>query len=89
MKLTIPELFFVALIGVSKSGKSTFARNHFKESHDWQKAGPVNGPNNRRWEAILRIGRIFREILFTGDAAADAARWRAEVIFSRWLAFPG
>lgn len=29
MKLTIPELSFVVLIGVSGSGKSTFARKHF------------------------------------------------------------
>ena len=32
MKLTIPELSFVVLIGVSGSGKSTFARKHFKMS---------------------------------------------------------
>ncbi len=30
MKLTIPELSVVALIGASGSGKSTFARQHFK-----------------------------------------------------------
>src|SRR5437588_10370853 len=30
MTLTIPELSLVALIGVSGSGKSTFARKHFK-----------------------------------------------------------
>src|SRR5712672_4031397 len=30
MKFTIPELSFVVLIGVSGSGKSTFARRHFK-----------------------------------------------------------
>src|SRR5512140_3604613 len=30
MKLTIPELSFVVLIGASGSGKSTFARKHFK-----------------------------------------------------------
>ncbi|HXJ56023.1 MAG TPA: AAA family ATPase, partial [Verrucomicrobiae bacterium] len=30
MNLTIPELSFVVLIGVSGSGKSTFARKHFK-----------------------------------------------------------
>src|SRR5512140_3147643 len=30
MKLTIPELSFVVLIGISGSGKSTFARKHFK-----------------------------------------------------------
>src|ERR1043166_3349984 len=30
MKLVIPELSFVVLIGVSGSGKSTFARKHFK-----------------------------------------------------------
>src|SRR5947207_2401385 len=30
MKLNIPELSFVVLIGVSGSGKSTFARKHFK-----------------------------------------------------------
>jgi protein phosphatase len=32
MKLTIPELSFVVLIGVSGSGKSTFARKHFKRT---------------------------------------------------------
>src|SRR5437879_9399465 len=30
MKFTIPELSFVVLIGVSGSGKSAFARKHFK-----------------------------------------------------------
>jgi protein phosphatase len=30
MTLTIPELSFVVLMGVSGSGKSTFARKHFK-----------------------------------------------------------
>jgi len=30
MKITLPELSFVVLIGVSGSGKSTFARKHFK-----------------------------------------------------------
>ena len=30
MRLTIPELSFVVLVGVSGSGKSTFARKHFK-----------------------------------------------------------
>jgi polynucleotide kinase-phosphatase len=30
MKLTIPELSLVVLIGVSSSGKTTFARRHFK-----------------------------------------------------------
>ncbi|HEY5042797.1 MAG TPA: polynucleotide kinase-phosphatase [Verrucomicrobiae bacterium] len=30
MKFTIPELSFVVLIGVSGSGKSTFARKHFR-----------------------------------------------------------
>src|SRR5258706_14066226 len=30
MKLTIPELSFVVLIGASGSGKSSFARKHFR-----------------------------------------------------------
>src|SRR5260221_9783955 len=30
MKITIPELSFVVLIGASGSGKSSFARKHFK-----------------------------------------------------------
>jgi predicted kinase len=38
MKLTIPELSFVVLIGVSGSGKSTFARKHFKPPTEWQSA---------------------------------------------------
>src|SRR6201986_1161679 len=32
MKITIPELSFVVLAGVSGSGKSTFARKHFKQT---------------------------------------------------------
>lgn len=34
MKLTIPELSFVVLVGVSGSGKSTFARKHFKPTNN-------------------------------------------------------
>src|SRR5258708_31296730 len=30
MNITIPELSLIALIGISGSGKSTFARKHFK-----------------------------------------------------------
>src|SRR5437762_10862058 len=30
MKITIPELSIIALLGASGSGKSTFARQHFK-----------------------------------------------------------
>jgi len=30
MKVTVPELSLVVLIGASGSGKSTFARKHFK-----------------------------------------------------------
>ncbi len=32
VKITFPELSLVLLIGASGSGKSTFARKHFKES---------------------------------------------------------
>src|ERR1700687_5709676 len=32
MKLTIPELAVVALIGASGSGKSSFARKHFRST---------------------------------------------------------
>src|SRR6266850_5410344 len=49
MKLTIPELSFVVLIGVSGSGKSTFARKHFKPteilSSDYCR-GLVSGDEN-------------------------------------------
>jgi len=32
MKITIPELSLVILIGASGSGKSTFARQHFQQT---------------------------------------------------------
>lgn len=32
MKLTIPELSLVVLVGASGSGKSSFAREHFKRT---------------------------------------------------------
>lgn len=46
MKLTIPDLSFVVLIGMSGSGKSTFARKHFKPtevlSSDASRCGGVS-----------------------------------------------
>lgn len=43
-QLAVPELSLVALVGVSGSGKSTFARTHFGPyeviSSDFCRAGP-------------------------------------------------
>ena len=51
MKLTIPELSFVVLIGVSGSGKSTFARKHFRPteilSSDWCRGLVSDDENNQ------------------------------------------
>lgn len=51
MKVTLPELCVVALIGVSGSGKSTFARKHFKPteviSSDFCRALVSDDENNQ------------------------------------------
>src|ERR1700748_3323500 len=52
MKLTVPELAVVALVGPSGSGKSSFARKHFKAtevlSSDYCR-GLVSDDDNAQW----------------------------------------
>jgi protein phosphatase len=52
MRIEIPEMSVVALIGVSGSGKSTFAKTHFKPteilSSDWFRALVSDDENNQQ-----------------------------------------
>jgi protein phosphatase len=85
MKLTIPELSLVVLVGVSGSGKSTFARKHFKPtevlSSDWCR-GLVSDDENSQAatpDAFDVLHFIARKRLAAGKlTVVDATNVQAE-----------
>src|SRR5260221_14025085 len=85
MKLTLPELSFIVLIGVSGSGKSTFARKHFKAteilSSDYCR-GLVSDDENSQAatnDAFELLHFIARKRLAAGKlTVADATNVQAE-----------
>src|SRR3954463_12012734 len=85
MKITIPELSLVVLVGVSGSGKSTFARRHFKPteilSSDACRAMVSDDENNQAAtpDAFDLLHYIARKRLAAGKLAlVDATNVQAE-----------
>ena len=83
MNLTIPELSFVVLIGVSGSGKSVFARKHFKPteilSSDYCR-GLVSDDENSQAatkDAFELLHFIARKRLAAGKLSLACSRWKA------------
>ena len=85
MKITIPEFCLVALVGTSGSGKSTFARKHFKPTEvigsDWAR-GLVSDDEN----SLDATGDAFEVVHYLAEmrlkrrrlAVIDATNVRAE-----------
>jgi protein phosphatase len=73
MKITIPELSLVALIGVSGSGKSTFAKRHFKptevHSSDFYRALVADDEND-----LDATGDAFEALYFVAGKRLAAGR---------------
>src|SRR5215467_9736416 len=85
MTLTIPELSLVVLIGASGSGKSTFARKHFKPteilSSDYCRGLVSDDENNQAAtnDAFEVLHFIARKRLAAGKlTAVDATNVQAE-----------
>ncbi len=85
MKIIIPELSLVVLVGVSGSGKSTFARRHFKPteilSSDHCRALVSDDENNQAatGDAFDLLHYIARKRLVAGKlAVVDATNVQAE-----------
>jgi len=81
LKLTLPELSFVVLIGVSGTGKSTVARKHFK---------PTGSPSLAFLPALVSRQVSLGCLSFDGGAkleapifqnpSAEYGRWKVDLV---------
>ena len=69
MKPTIPELSFVVHIGVSRSGKSKFARKHFKPTEILSPDARADAENEWRPHARVAWRNRLRTTRYSGSKA--------------------
>ena len=65
VKLTLPELSLVVLVGASSSGKSTFARKHFKPTEvvSADACRALVADDEKRWTSTRRRSPFCKRLL--------------------------